>query len=123
MSRDDIIDLHFSNVKNPVSCANTVMKRLSRDGYVECNPNYKPYLYFSSPSPIKKDSQKIPHFLAILHFYKQVKNFEDPLHFEVEPKFNPYMEPDIFMIWRNTPYFVEIQRSNYSKQMMNTKLQ
>lgn len=31
------------------------------------------------------------------------------------------MEPDIFMIWEENPYFVEIQRSYYSPQKMRKK--
>jgi hypothetical protein len=123
MTRDDIIDLHFSQLKNPVTCANTVLKRLRRDGYIEANMQHQPYLYFISPSPIKKDSAKIPHFLKIVEFYKHIRKLEEPKTFIVEPKYaKGYMEPDIFMIWKRAPFFVEIQRSAYSEKVMNDKV-
>ncbi|MFS0766172.1 hypothetical protein [Peribacillus phoenicis] len=122
MTRNDIIDLHFSGLKNPVTCCNTVMKRLRRDGHIEVNAAQQPYTYFSSPTPIKKDSAKIPHFLKIVEFYKSLLNIEPPQDFIVEPKYGKgYMEPDTFMIWKRAPFFVEIQRSIYSEKIMNEK--
>lgn len=124
LTRDDIIDLHFSHLKQPVTCCNTVLKRLRRDGLIEVNVNQQPYLYFSSPAPIKKDSTKIPHFLRIVDFYKSLKNYEDPKTFIVEPKYGKgFMEPDAFMLWKRAPFFVEIQRSIYSERVMNEKIQ
>jgi len=123
MTRDDIIALHFNDLKNPVTCANTVLKRLRRDGYIEVNMNHQPYLYFNSPSPIKKDSTKIPHFLRIVDFYKEVRQHEEPKIFTVEPKYGKgYMEPDAFMIFKKGVFFVEIQRNIYSEKVMNEKV-
>ncbi|MEH7442776.1 replication-relaxation family protein [Bacillus sp. JJ1122] len=123
MTRDDLIALHFNDLKNPVTCANTVLKRLRRDNYIEVNTNHQPYVYFPSPSPIKKDSTKIPHFLRIVDFYKQVRQHEEPKVFTVEPKYGKgYMEPDGFMIWKRGPFFVEIQRNIYSEKVMNEKV-
>lgn len=122
MTRDDIIDLHFSALKNPITCCNTVLKRLRRDGHIEVNTSQQPYIYFPAPSPIKKDSAKIPHFLKIVEFYKSLLNFEPSKSFMVEPKYGKgYMEPDAFMIWKRAPFFVEIQRSVYSHKVMNEK--
>lgn len=123
LSRDDIIDLHFKGLKQPVTCANTVLKRLRRDGYIDVNMNHQPYLYFSSPAPIKKDSTKIPHFLKIVEFYREISKYGLPKNFIVEPKYGKgYMEPDAFMIWKGTPFFVEIQRSVYSSKVMDEKI-
>lgn len=123
MTRDDIIDLHFSKLKNPITCCNTVLKRLRRDGYIEVNANQQPYLYFPSPSGIKKDSTKIPHFLKIVGFYKDIVKHEKPPTFIVEPKYGKgFMEPDVFMIWKRAPFFVEIQRSVYSHKVMSEKV-
>lgn len=123
LSRDDIIDLHFKGLKQPITCCNTVLKRLRRDGYLDVNMNHQPYLYFSSPSPIKKDSTKIPHFLKIVEFYRSLVSIESPKQFIVEPKYGKgYMEPDAFMIWKGTPFFVEIQRSIYSSKVMDEKI-
>lgn len=123
LSRDDIIDLHFSHLKQPITSCNTVMKRLRRDGYIEVNADQQPYIYFHSPAPIKKDSTKIPHFLKIVEFYKNARVYEEPKTFIVEPKYGKgYMEPDIFMVWKRAPFFVEIQRSVYSSKVMDDKI-
>ncbi|EJR71045.1 replication-relaxation family protein [Bacillus cereus] len=123
LSRDDIIDLHFQGLKKAVTSCNTVMKRLRRDGSVDVNVLQKPYIYFPQPSPIRKTSQKIPHFLAIVNVYKQLLQYEKPKLFKVEPKYGKaYMEPDIFAIWRQSPFFIEVQNSVYSKKVMQEKL-
>ncbi|TKI35645.1 replication-relaxation family protein [Bacillus mycoides] len=123
MSRDDIIDLHFQGLKNAVTCCNTVMKRLRRDGYVDANVLQHPYIYFPQPSSIRKTSQKIPHFLGIVDVYKQLVHYENPKLFEVEPKYRKeYMEPDAFTIWRRSPFFIEVQKSVYSKKLMQDKI-
>lgn len=122
LTRDDLIDLHFPDLKNPVTCCNTVLKRLRRDGHIEVSKDRMPYIYFPSPSGIKKDSAKIPHFLEIVSVYKDVLNIEKPRLFTVEPKYKKgFMEPDAFMIWKQAPFFVEIQRSVYSKKVMMEK--
>ncbi|MED1010724.1 replication-relaxation family protein [Bacillus mycoides] len=123
MSRDDIIDLHFHGVKNAVTCCNTVMKRLRRDGHVDANISQQPYIYFPQPSTLRKTSQKIPHFLGIVDVYKQLIHYEKPKLFKVEPKYGKdYMEPDAFTIWRRSPFFIEVQKSVYSKKIMQDKI-
>lgn len=77
MSRDDIIDLHFHGLKNAVTCCNTVMKRLRRDGHVDANITQQPFIYFPQPSTLRKTSQKIPHFLGIVDAYKQLIHYEN----------------------------------------------
>ncbi|MGH1276953.1 replication-relaxation family protein [Bacillus cereus] len=123
MSRDDIIDLHFHGLKNAVTCCNTVMKRLRRDGHVDANISQQPYIYFPQPSTLRKTSQKIPHFLGIVEVYKQLIHYEKPKLFKVEPKYGKdYMEPDAFTIWRRSPFFIEVQKSVYSKKIMQDKI-
>ncbi|APF32552.1 replication-relaxation family protein [Bacillus thuringiensis] len=123
MSRDDIIDLHFQGLKNAVTCCNTVMKRLRRDGHVDANISQQPYIYFPQSSTLRKTSQKIPHFLGILDVYKQLIYYEKPKLFKVEPKYGKeFMEPDAFTIWRRSPFFIEVQRSVYSKKVMQDKI-
>ena len=124
LTRDQIIQLHFPNLKNPVTSCNAVLKRMRRDGHIEVNTSQQPYIYFPSPLPIKKDSSKIPHFLAIADFYISLLRYQPSNQFIVEPKYGKgFMEPDIFMIWRRAPFFVEIQRSVYSKNVMNAKFE
>ncbi|MGQ8827064.1 replication-relaxation family protein [Bacillus sp. NA_146.1] len=123
MSRDDIIDLHFQGLKNAVTCCNTVMKRLRRDGHVDANITQQPFIYFPQPSTLRKTSQKIPHFLGIVEVYKQLIHYEKPKLFKVEPKYGKdYMEPDAFTIWRRSPFFIEVQKSVYSKKIMQDKI-
>jgi hypothetical protein len=123
LTRNDIIDLHFNNLNQPVTCCNTVLKRLRRDGYIEVSTKQQPYIYFPSPSSIKKDSAKIPHFLRIAEFYRNLLKYEQPRSFIVEPKYGKgFMEPDAFMIWKKSPFFVEVQRSVYSDKVMKEKV-
>ncbi|PEN91519.1 hypothetical protein CN553_20905 [Bacillus cereus] len=89
---------------------------------MEANVSQQPYIYFPQPSTIRKTSQKIPHFLAIVDVYKQLLQYEKPKLFKVEPKYNKtYMEPDVFTIWRQSPFFIEVQNSVYSKKVMQEK--
>src|SRR5699024_10848265 len=83
MSRDDIIDLYFSHLKNPITNANTVLKRLVRDEQIEVSRSFSPYVYFPYNSIMKKDSTKIPHFLKIVDVYKQIKQHGKHEIFEV----------------------------------------
>ncbi|WP_144608519.1 replication-relaxation family protein [Bacillus cereus] len=123
MSRNDIIDLHFHGLKNAVTCCNTVMKRLRRDGHVDANITQQPFIYFPQPSTLRKTSQKIPHFLGIVDVYKQLIHYEKPKLFKVEPKYGKeFMEPDAFTIWRRSPFFIEVQKSVYSKKIMQDKI-
>lgn len=124
LTRDDIIDLHFSKLKYPIGAANSVLNRLRLQGHITANINQQPYVYFVNPSPIKKDSQKIPHFLSIVDFYKQVRKYQEPNIFTIEPKFDKGLcEPDIFMFFNKTPFFVEIQKNHYSSKVINAKIQ
>jgi ribosomal protein S25 len=45
LSRDLIADLHFQNVKNKVTAANYVLKRLRRDKYISCSDDRRQYIY------------------------------------------------------------------------------
>ena len=122
MTRDDLASLHFGDLKRPITQANMVLKRLRRDGVITCSKEWRQYVYFPIPS-IKKDSAKINHFLAIVDFYKQLQKLDPPDMFTVEPKYGKGKpEPDVFMIWKRAPFFVEIQRSFYSDKVMKEKM-
>ena len=123
LDRDLIAALHFSHTKNPITHTNSVMKRLRRDKYVTASTERRKYLYFPADKHIKKDSQKINHFLEIANFYKEIRKIDEPKAFIVEPKYGKgMMEPDIFMIFRNAPVFVEIQRTRYTEKQIKDKL-
>ncbi|HET7579783.1 MAG TPA: replication-relaxation family protein [Bacillales bacterium] len=122
LSRDQIAAMYFDHVKHPVKNANDVLKRLRRDGYIDANTDRQPYVYFPEPSAIRKDSQKVDHYLAIAGVYIEMTAYEQPREFVVEPRYGAdYMEPDAFVRWRGAPWFIEVQRSVYSDKVMNAK--
>lgn len=123
LTRDDIAELHFQNVKNPINETNKVLLRLRRDGVIGVSKERRKFLYFPDQS-IKKDSSKIGHFLAIAEFYREIRKHETPHTFEVEPKLGGkgLPEPDVFLRWKSTPFFVEIQNSRFSTAVMQTKM-
>lgn len=123
LSRNQIASLFFQELKNPVTSANYVLKRLRREGYITANTEHTPYVYFPVPSLIKTNSQKIRHYLAIADFYIDICKYEEPSIFLVEPRYgSTFMQPDIFMVWRNHPFFIEIQKSVYSSKVMMEKI-
>jgi hypothetical protein len=126
MDRDSIAELHFSNLKNPKYAANNVLLRLLRDDQIQRSTSFVPYVYFGPDVEIKKNSQKIGHFLAIVDVYKELKQLGNFGTFLVEPKFGKKgecAEPDIFCQYRKTNFFVEVQRTVYSEKQMGEKLE
>jgi hypothetical protein len=124
MDRDSIAELHFEGLKNPISAANSVLLRLMRDGQIQRSTNFLPFVYFGADSQIKKNSAKIGHFLAILNVYKEMRKLGKLETFLVEPKYGSKgnAEPDIFAMYRNTPFFIEVQKTVYSEKQMADKL-
>jgi hypothetical protein len=124
MDRDSIAELHFAGLKNPVHSANNVLLRLLRDGQVTRSNSYTPYVYFPADTSIKKTSQKVGHFLAILDVYKELRKLGDLGTFMVEPKYGKkgIAEPDVYCQYRRTCFFVEVQRTVYSDKQMREKL-
>lgn len=124
MSRDDIAELHFSNVKNPERAANNVLLRLLRDGQIQRSQAFIPYVYFGPGISMKQNSAKIGHFLAILNTYKEIRKLGKLTTFLVEPKYGSKgtVEPDIFCTFRDTHFFIEVQRSLYSEKQMKEKI-
>ncbi|WP_238544501.1 replication-relaxation family protein [Geomicrobium sp. JCM 19037] len=78
----------------------------------------------AADTQIKPDSTKLPHFLRIADFYIDCAKYEDPALFTVEPRVGAKgsVEPDVFMIWKNAPFYVEIQRTQYSARVFSDKL-
>ncbi|MCD4839753.1 hypothetical protein LRS37_12925 [Neobacillus sedimentimangrovi] len=123
MSRDDIVDLHFKHLKNPIGNANTVLKRLVRDGQIEVSTMHSPYLYFPVGNHIKKNSTKIPHYLKLVQVYKDLCEIEPPTEFIIEPQYKKGLaEPDIYCVFKGTPLFIEVQNSIYSSKQMEDKI-
>jgi hypothetical protein len=108
MSRDHIAAIHFSGLKAPATAANLVLKRLRDRGYIDAITTTQPYLYKPKGSRLKADSQKIPHFLAVVDVYIQLARNGVILRFDVEPKYaKGEIEPDIFTIWEGASFFIE----------------
>ncbi|MEK5390235.1 hypothetical protein NSQ59_07600 [Margalitia sp. FSL K6-0131] len=125
MDRDSIAELHFSNLKNPKLAANNVLLRLFRDGEIQRSNAFVPYVYFGPNVEIKKNSQKISHFLAILNTYKEIRQLGRIDTFLVEPKYSKKgnAEPDIYLNFRKTGFFIEVQKTLYSEKQMQEKME
>jgi hypothetical protein len=124
MDRDSIAEIHFKDLKNPKDSTNHVLLRLIRDGHIQRSTAFVPYVYFTNETNIKKNSQKIGHFLAILNTYKEMLQHGSFSMFLVEPKYGKkgMAEPDIFCIYRNTPFFIEVQNSYFNEKQIKEKL-
>lgn len=123
MDRDSLAELHFNKLKNPNYAANNVLLRLVRDGHIQRSTHFVPYVYFGSDVTMKKNSQKINHYLAILEVYKEIKRYDNIRTFQVELKYSKGMcEPDIFCIFKGSPFFIEVQKTIYSEKQMSEKL-
>lgn len=124
MDRDSVAELYFGDKKNPQHSANNVLLRLLRDGLIQRSTAFVPYVYFGPETQIKKNSQKIGHFLAIVETYKEVKKHGTIETFLVEPKYGNKgtAEPDIYLKFRNTGFFIEVQKSIYSEKQMKEKM-
>lgn len=124
LDRDQIIAIHFSTTKQPVTNCNRVLQRLSLKRLIRADKSLRPYRYYLTDSKIKMDSQKSNHFSSIADVYIDLLKVDKPSFFEVEPKFGEKgtVEPDIFAIWRGTPFLIEVQRSVYTKKVMDAKV-
>jgi len=125
VDRDSLVELFFKQLKSPVNACNSVMVRLYRLGLVERTQQYSPTVYLPIDAKIKKNSQKILHFLSILDVYKQMCSYSMPKSVIVEDKPTGRkggIEPDLFCIFKGSPFWVEIQRTQYSEQKMQEKV-
>jgi hypothetical protein len=125
VDRDSLVDLFFKQLKSPVNACNSVMVRLYRLGLIERTQQYSPTVYLPVDAKIKKNSQKILHFLSILDVYKQMCTYSIPKQVIVEDKPTGRkggIEPDLFCIFKGSPFWIEIQRNQYSEQKMQDKI-
>ncbi|PHD75975.1 hypothetical protein COF64_09945 [Bacillus sp. AFS043905] len=102
------------------------MLQLHRDGEIQRSTAFIPYCYFGPNVQMKQQSQKVGHFLAILNVYKEMLKLGDLESFLVEPKYgrkkDGCCEPDIYVHFRRTPFFIEVQKTVYSSKQMDEKL-
>ncbi len=123
LTRDQIIEMHFGWLRNPVANANSVMLRLYRQGLVERTSDFRQYVYFPADGRLRKDSAKLRHFLAIVDAYLEMRRLGGLRRFNVEPKYGKGLaEPDAFAIWRGSPFFIEVQRTAYSPRQIADKV-
>ena len=125
VDRDSLVELFFKQLKSPVNACNSVMIRLYRLGLIERTQQYSPTVYLPIDAKIKKNSQKILHFLSILDVYKQMCLYSMPKNVIVEDKPTRRkggIEPDLFCIFKGSPFWIEIQRNQYSEQKMQAKI-
>ncbi|UYP07242.1 hypothetical protein [Priestia megaterium] len=125
VDRDSIVELFFKQLKSPINACNSVMVRLYRLGLIERTQQYSPIVYLPVDANIKKNSQKILHFLSILDIYKQMCTYSAPKQVIVEDKPTGRkggIEPDLFCIFKGSPFWIEIQRNQYSEQKMQEKI-
>lgn len=125
VDRDSLVELFFKQLKSPVNACNSVMVRLYRLGLIERTQQYSPTVYLPVDAKIKKNSQKILHFLSILEIYKQMCTYSMPKQVIIEDKPTGRkggIEPDLFCIFKGSPFWFEIQRNQYSEQKMQEKI-
>lgn len=125
VDRDSLVDLFFKQLKSPINACNNVMVRLYRLGVIERTQQYSPTVYLPVDAKIKKNSQKILHFLSILDIYKQMCTYSTPKQVIVEDKPTGRkggIEPDLFCIFKGSPFWIEMQRNQYSEQKMQAKI-
>jgi len=125
VDRDSLVELFFKQLKSPINACNSVMIRLYRLGLIERTQQYSPTVYLPVDAKIKKNSQKILHFLSILDVYKQMCTYSTPKQVIVEDKPTGRkggIEPDLFCIFKGSPFWIEIQRNQYSEQKMQDKI-
>ncbi|MDD1516015.1 hypothetical protein [Priestia megaterium] len=125
VDRDSLVDLFFKQLKSPINACNSVMVRLYRLGLIERTQQYSPTVYLPVDAKIKKNSQKILHFLSVLDIYKQMCTYSTPKQVIVEDKPTGRkggIEPDLFCIFKGSPFWIEIQRNQYSVQKMQAKI-
>jgi hypothetical protein len=108
VDRDSLVELFFKQLKSPVNACNSVMVRLYRLGLIERTQQYSKTVYLPVDAKIKKNSQKILHFLSILDVYKQMCTYSTPKQVIVEDK--------------PTGRKGGIQRNQYSEQKMQDKI-
>jgi DNA-binding transcriptional ArsR family regulator len=124
LSRNQVAAMFFGRLKNPTTNANYALKRLRDRGYIKANVDRQPYVYFSASSGMKKDSQKVDHFLGIADTYNELMKLGGLESFTIEPKYGDKgtVEPDSFFQFRGLPFFLEYQNSIYTDKVMKAKI-
>lgn len=129
MDRDILVRLYFRELKQPVTGCNTVMKRLRRDGYVVGREwigarGGRSLVYALSEKGFGSGGGGIEHCLEVARFYCDVVEAGGELEwFETERRLRSGAVVDVWMKWRKTVFYVEIQRSVVSEREMKRKVE
>jgi hypothetical protein len=126
LTTSQIAALHFSKNANPMVSANRVLRRLRLNKYITVNTDrpFQEYIYFTNPTPIKKDSQKLDHYLLMNQTLIEMQKYSPIKEFQFETKLD-YAEfiPDIFVQgWLGNDWFIECQNSVYTVNQLYSKL-
>ncbi|MDQ0257922.1 hypothetical protein J2S74_005385 [Evansella vedderi] len=119
LERYHIEKMYFTHCKRPYNNANISLKRLRDRGYIVKAPSRMPYVYLPKINSIKRNSNKIDHFLAMADVYLELGL---PKTFDIEPRYKADVRPDIFTIYKRSPYFIEVQKSLYTTKVMQKKI-
>ncbi|MGG3210934.1 replication-relaxation family protein [Geobacillus stearothermophilus] len=124
LTRDQIAQLFFRHTKKPHTNANFVLKRLRRDGYITARTDkaFQQYVYFPNPPSIKKNSQKVDHYLLIAQVYIDMMKYDTVKQYDIEPIVDDFI-PDAFARWKGSRWFIEAQNSLYTSKQLEQKLQ
>ncbi|MBW7649779.1 replication-relaxation family protein [Anoxybacillus sp. ST4] len=124
LTRDQIAQMFFNHTKKPHTNANFVLKRLRRDGYITARTDrvFQQYVYFPNPPEIKKNSQKVDHYLLIAQIYIDMMKYDTVKQYDIEPIVDDFI-PDAFARWKGSRWFIEAQNSLYTTKQLEQKLQ
>lgn len=125
LTRDHIVKVFFQGQKQAVNNANVVLRRLTLKKYIRVHRNvYGQNMYYANEG-VKIDSAKVYHHLAIADTYLQIlaSGKHDLTEFQVEPDFGKEMpNPDAYCVFRERGFYIEIQRSTFSKAQLEDKV-
>ena len=126
LSTEQICELHFSNLTYPRVNANRVLKRLRLKGELGAitDRSFQSYIYYSSDSKVKPNSQKRDHYMEIANTYIAMKNYSRVSNLKVEDKIPGAEEfrPDIACNWLDLDWIIEVQNSLFSRKQLEAKL-
>ncbi|MBE2931314.1 hypothetical protein HPJ92_01915 [Anoxybacillus flavithermus] len=124
LTRDQIASMFFKHTKKPHTNANFILKRLRRDGYITARTDkaFQQYVYFPNPPEIKKNSQKVDHYLLIAQIYIDMMKYDTVKQYDIEPIVDDFI-PDAFARWKGSRWFIEAQNSLYTSKQLEQKLQ
>lgn len=123
MTRDDIIALHFSNVKRGVNNCNTVMKRLRDNGEVDVIKSVKPFIYVIPHKENGYEPQQTKRYLELVSIYREMRQRGEVSIWETEPQLPGLQHtPDAIAVWNGRPYFVETSYSASTVEKATAKI-